>query len=100
MSAPNEPTAEPTPAETEGWTEADREAVLASAFWFSANATPELIAPYRGMHVAILGEQIIDADRDPDKLCSRIAAQSDTVPFYRVLVRYVPTEEEAWRGHR
>ncbi|QJW97956.1 hypothetical protein [Frigoriglobus tundricola] len=78
-------------------TPADADALFASAFWFDTHATAELIEPYRGMHVAILGEQIIDADSDKESLFRRLDAQ-DALPPYRVLIRYVPTEEEAWSG--
>jgi hypothetical protein len=100
MSTPDQPTPPTTaPAPEEpGWTDADRDAVFASAFWFDSNATPELIDPYRGMHVAILGERIIDADRDRSELCRRITEGRDTIPIYRVLIRYIPTEEEVWSG--
>ena len=79
-------------------TPADADALFASAFWFDTNATAELVGPYRGMHVAIFGEQIIDAVKGREDLCRRIAARGDSLPFYRVLIRYVPTEEETWSG--
>jgi hypothetical protein len=73
---------EPTPA--------DADALFASAFWFDTHATAERVEPYRGMHVAIFQEQIIDAASGREELCRRIAARGDSLPFYRVLIRYVP----------
>jgi hypothetical protein len=97
MSTPDTPaTATATPSYPEP-TPADADALFASAFWFSSNATAELIEPYRGKHVAILGEQIIDADFDKEALFRRLNT-NETLPPYRVLVRYIPTDEEAWSG--
>ena len=94
MSTP----AQPAPAETpEPATWADHDAITASAFWFEMNATAELLAPYRGMHVAILGERIIDGDRDFATLGRRLEAQGDAIPMRKLCFRYVPTEEEAMR---
>ncbi len=96
MSTPEQPATEPTTPEPVEW--ADHDAIPASIFWFDANATAELIAPYRGMHVAILGEQIIDADRDFVTLGGRLEAQGDAIPMRKLCFRYVPTEEEARVG--
>jgi hypothetical protein len=60
-------------------------------------APRELFQPYRGMHLAILGEQIIDADRDFAELGRRLEAKGDALPMTRLLFRYVPTDEEAVR---
>lgn len=100
MSAPD-PSAAPTatadaPPYPEP-TQADADALFASAFWFDTNATAELVGPYRGMHVAIFGERIIDADSNKEGLFRRLDA-TGTLPPYRVLIRYVPTEEEALSG--
>jgi hypothetical protein len=79
------------------WTDADLDALFASGDWFSIRAPRELLAQYRGMHVAIVGEQIIDADREFDALGRRLEARGDSIPWRRVLFRYVPTDEEALR---
>lgn len=97
MSAPDRPTTSTTTPTYPEPTPADANALFASAFWFSSNATAELIEPYRGKHVAILGEQIIDADSNKEALFRRLHANG-TLPSYRVLVRYIPTDEEAWSG--
>ena len=98
MSAPDPSAPTTTAPEYPDPTPADADALFASAFWFDQNATAELIEPYRGMHVAILGEQIIAAARGLDELGRRVAERGDPANYYRVLVRYVPTEEEAWSG--
>ena len=64
MSTPDPPATSTTAPEAPAWTEEDINAALQSAFWFDSHISEELIGPYRGMHVAIYGEQIIDADRD------------------------------------
>lgn len=89
--APAPPTAppeypDPTPAD------ADIEAIFASVFWFSMKAPPELLKQYEGKHVAILGERIIDGDRDFDALARRIEARGDATPVSRLLFRFVPTD--------
>ena len=97
MSAPDSSGPVAMTPERQEPTPADADALLASAFWFDTHSTAERIEPYRGMHVAILGERIIDADSDKESLFSRLDA-NDALPPYRVLIRYVPTEEEAWSG--
>lgn len=98
MSAPDESTTTaPRISDPATWTEADIQAAMESAYWFDMNATPELVAPYGGMHVAIFGKQIIAADPDRDTLYRRVDAMGDAVPTARLILRYVPTEEEALR---
>jgi hypothetical protein len=87
----------PTTPEPPGWTEADLAALFVSDTWFALKAPRELLAQYKGMHVAIVGEQIIDADRDQKELCRRLDSKSGIAPTNRVLLRYVPTDEEALR---
>jgi hypothetical protein len=96
MSAPDQVATEivTTPAAPTGWSEADSQALLAAAWWFDMMAPPELKRPYSGMHVAIYGEQIVDADRDKEALFRRLDADPIKFPPNRVLPRYVPTEEE------
>lgn len=94
MSAP-ETTVPETAAEP---TQADADALFASVVWLDWKAPPELLKKYEGMHVAILGEEIIDADRDQEEFFRRLDARLEALPSNRVLVRYIPTEEEAWRG--
>ncbi len=80
-------------------TPADSDALFASVEWLDWKAPPELLRQYEGMHIAIFGEQIIDADRDKEALFSRLDVKLRTLPPYHVLVRYIPTEEEAWSGN-
>lgn len=94
MPSPD-PSAAPTAtADAPGWTEEEAEALRTAVFWFDLTASPELKDQYRGMHVAILGEQIVDADRDQYTLWDRLGANA--VPRNRVLIRYVPTADESW----
>jgi len=46
------------------------------------------------MHVAFVGQQIIDADRDKEALLQRIGAMGDAYPRNRLLVLDVPGPDE------
>jgi hypothetical protein len=101
MSTPDqpEPVETSTPPEIPGpqdWSETDLDALVASDVWLHTKAPPELIARYRGMHVAVVGEQIIDGDADFDALGKRLEARGE-VPWLRVLFRYIPSDEESLR---
>jgi hypothetical protein len=97
MSTPDTPTtATATPSYPEP-TPADADALFASVVWLDWKAQPELLKQYEGKHIAIFGEQIIDADSDKEALFRRLNA-NEALPPYRVLVRYIPTDEEAWSG--
>jgi hypothetical protein len=99
MSTPDQPTTATTPPPaTPAWSEEDINAALQSAFWFDSHISEELIGPYRGMHVAIFGEQIIAGDPDFKQLCRILKAEHPTVPTTRLAFRYIPTEEEAITG--
>jgi hypothetical protein len=98
MSTPDTPTTATVPPEVPAWTEEDINAALQSAFWFDSHISEELIGPYRGMHIAIFGEQIIAADRDFKQLCHILKAEHSTVPTARLVFRYIPTQEEAITG--
>jgi hypothetical protein len=93
MSAPEQPTPPTEPTEPPFWSEEDGDAILASAHWFGIHAPRELLAQYKGMHVAIFGEQIIDADRDPHALWGRLES-TGAGPLNRILIRYIPTDDE------
>ena len=97
MSAPEPLAASTASSEPPAWTwsEEDAEALFQSAFWFDSNATEELLGRYRGMHVAIFGERIVDADRDFNALGRRLEMNHGTVPMNRIILRYVPTDEES-----
>src|SRR2546423_1920704 len=96
MSTPDQPATATTPPESPAWpgTEEDARAALQSAYWFHSNYSDELTGPYQGMHVAILGERIIDADRDLDTLVRRLETKSDVIPLARVICRYVPADAD------
>jgi hypothetical protein len=99
MSAPDQPATSPT-RELPGpqdWSEADLAALFASDMWLAMKAPRELIERYKGMHVAIVGEQIVDGDRDLTELGRRLDAMGDAVPMNRLLIRYIQTDEEAIR---
>lgn len=91
MPAPDPPATSTATADAPGWTEEEAQSLLTSVFWFDLTAPPELKDQYRGMHVAILGEQIVDADRDKYTLWDRLEANA--VPRNRVLIRYIPTAD-------
>lgn len=98
MSTPDQTNTATPPPEAPAWSEEDINAAMQSAFWFDSHISEELIGPYRGMHIAIFGEQIIDADRDRTQLCRRLDAKSDMFPASRLVLRYIPTEEESTIG--
>jgi hypothetical protein len=75
------------------WTEADVNAALETALWFDTNAG-QLAGRYGGMHVAVLDKRIIDADREKQALFDRLDARGDAVPTARLIIRYVPGEDE------
>jgi hypothetical protein len=82
-----------TPTEPLAWTDEDVQALFASMDWFDMRAPSQLLQQYKGKHVAIFGEEVIDADRDGDELYRRVAAKGE-VPINRVLFRLVPTGDE------
>jgi hypothetical protein len=97
-ATPPTPTAAPAPAPLyPDWTEADAEAIFASVVWFREQGGSEFYEQYKGMHVAVLGERIIDADANKEELVKRVEARAGTIQANRVLYQYLPTEEEALR---
>lgn len=76
------------------YTEEEGEAMLASVIWFRGQRSAGNLTGYEGMNVAVLGETIIDADRDIDELARRLDALGGTVPVRRVAVQYVPAPGE------
>jgi hypothetical protein len=90
MSAPDLSAAATPEAPAWTWTEEDANALFESAFWFHSNISEELIGPYRGMHIAIFGERIVDADSDFEALGRRLETNHDAVPMNRIVVRYIP----------
>ncbi len=94
MPTPDQPTAPTATADAPpAWTEADCAALRESVFWFALNAPPELKEQFRGMHVAVFGEKIVDADHDKQALWDRLLTNSEAVPPNRVLIRYIPTAD-------
>jgi hypothetical protein len=92
MSTPDQPTPTTQP-ELPEWTQEDADAMFASVVWFDWKAPPELLKQYEGMHVAILSEEIIDADRDLNALGRRLDAKGSELPN-RVVIKYVYTPED------
>ena len=92
MSEPNQP-ATPTRAYPEP-TQEDHDAMFASVVWFREKKEAEVYEQYKGMYVAILGEQIIDADKNKDELVRRLEAMGDALPPNRVALQYVPLPGE------
>jgi hypothetical protein len=89
MSATS-PTTPPVPEPTQ----ADHDAMFASVVWFREQRASGTFEEYEGMNVAILGEQIIDADRDEDELIRRLDALGGTLPQNRVVIQYVYIPED------
>lgn len=78
-------------------TQAEQDALFASVVWFRTKLDAESYEKYNGRHVAILGEQIIDADCDEEELIRRVNALGDAIPQRRVLIQYLMTPEEVCR---
>ncbi len=72
----------------------DTIARMKSLQWFSSGRPGDDPWEFEGMHVAILGEEILDTDRDVEELGRRIDARGDTIPQARVIFHYVPTRLE------
>ena len=95
------PTNPPTPATPDtpppayDRTPADHEALFASVVWFRQQEWAGLADQYAGLYVAVLGEKVIDSDRDKDALIRRVQALGDTINQNRVLLQYLPTWEES-----
>jgi hypothetical protein len=92
-SLPSDPSTS-TPAEYPEITEIDGEAMFASVVWFDKQQSTGVLQGYEGKYVAILGEQIVDADTNEDELFRRIDAMGDRIPPNRIVIRYVPRIEE------
>jgi hypothetical protein len=78
------------------YTQADHDAMFASVVWFREQQQSGALAKYEGMHVAFVGQTILDADRDKNALIWRVEALGTDPPMNRVCVFYVPTAEESW----
>lgn len=98
MSAtpPANPTTPPEPTHLE-WTQSDQDAIFASVVWFRERLDEATYEKYKGMHVAILGEQIIDADRDKSEQIRRVDELGDSILQNRVVIQYLRTAEEEWK---
>lgn len=64
------------------WTDTDLAALVASDVWLRTQAPPDLIARHQGMHVAVVGEQILDGDPDFEALGKRLEARGATSPGF------------------
>ncbi len=95
MSAtpPANPTTPPEPTYPE-WTQADRDAMFASVVWVHNQRSAGKLKPYEGEYIAVLGEKIIDSDRDAEELGRRIERLCDTIPVNRVVLQYVHRPED------
>jgi hypothetical protein len=67
----------------------DGDAMFKSILWYEAQRTARNLAQYEGMHIAILGEEIIDSDKDRDELYRRLDARRGSINWMRVVTRYV-----------
>jgi hypothetical protein len=75
-------------------TQADLDAMFASVVWFRAHRAAGAFEKYAGMHVAVLGELVIDADREEHELVRRLEALGDSLPPNRVVTQYVPGPDD------
>lgn len=89
MSAQPQPAAQPD-AEQQFMTEEDAKHAFASVLWFEAQFAAGKLAEYEGQYVGICGERIVAAAPDWDELNRRLDALGDSIPQFRVVVRYVP----------
>jgi hypothetical protein len=84
------------PARQQHMTEEDGDAMFKSLIWFEKQRGARKLLDYQKMWVAVLGEQIIDADRSEEELNRRIAALGDSINQFRVLVRYLRGSDELY----
>jgi hypothetical protein len=75
-------------------TEEDGDAMFKSVVWFREQRSAGKMERYRNMHVAILGERVIDADEDLDELGRRLDAMGDSINQNRVAIQYYGSCEE------
>jgi hypothetical protein len=75
-------------------TQPDADAVFASVVWVHSERAAGRLKQYEGMRIAVLGRQVIDADRDADELGRRVAALGGTIPQEQVVVQYIPRPED------
>ncbi|MBA4064992.1 MAG: hypothetical protein C0501_15025 [Isosphaera sp.] len=73
----------------------DTDAAMASVFWFDDELGARRLEQYRGMDVAILGEQIIDADRDGEAMFQRLKTRGDAINMNRVVIKHVAALTDA-----
>lgn len=87
-----ETTTAATPEPAAEWpplSELDGDAIFKSFVWFDLAVSRGEFEEYRGRHVAILGEQVIDADPDEDELRRRLLARHNVTPLNRVVIRHL-----------
>lgn len=87
-----EQAAEP-PLDWPKMSEKDGDAMLASLFWYGEASSRDEFDRYNGMHLAVVGEQVVDADPDFDQLCRRLAARRTSIPLHKVLFQYRPSAD-------
>lgn len=75
-------------------TQADRDVLFASVVWFRQQEWAGLADQYQGKFVAVLGDQVIDADAEKDELVRRLEARGRSVPMNRVVLQYVHRPED------
>lgn len=93
MSTPDPHTATASPSGAPTWAQEDADAMFASVVWFDTKAPAELRKRYEGMYVAVLGEEVIDADPDRNALGRRLDARGAELPN-RVAIKYVYTPDD------
>jgi hypothetical protein len=97
-TSPTIPTTPPTPVTSEYPvpTEADHEAMFASIAWFRTQA-PGAFEQYAGKHVAISGEQILDADSNLEELVHRLDALGNRIPPNCLVLQWIHSLEDLLR---
>ena len=70
--------------------EEEHQAQLDSVFWFHDQRSAGKLQQYEGQFVAVLGESILDTDREELDLVNRLEAEIDTDRKRRIVIQYVP----------
>jgi hypothetical protein len=72
----------------------DGDAMFQSILWYEAQRAAGKLKEYERMHIAIYGEEVIDADKDKYELYRRLDARGNSINQMRVVTRYVPHPDD------
>jgi hypothetical protein len=88
MPTTTDPVTPPQAATGQQYMTEDARAQFASVLWYEAANAAGHLDDYQNTNVAILGDRIPDAHPDLHELNRRLDALGDTIPQFRVVVRY------------